>query len=393
MRTGNTIYLDHQASTPLDEAVFEEMLPFLAESFANPHSSDHTSGWAAAAAVNAASTRIGALIGCDNDEIIYTSGATEANNLAILGCRGFLNKRERNQIVTTNIEHKSTIAACAAMSDEYGAELTACKVGSDGRIDLDHLEEILSERVLLLSIGAVNSEIGTIQDIEAINALALRFGVVVHLDAAQMPLAGDMSGAARYADMISLSGHKIYGPKGIGCLYVTRQLQNSISPLIYGGGQQQGIRSGTLPVPLCVGMGAAAALLHRSPQLREALRTKTQKLWDGLSSLDWEIALNGPSIPTRHPGNLNVRFAGFFAEELLGALQPSLAVSTGSACTSGTPEASHVLRAVGLSDEEARSSIRFGVGRFTTDKDIACAVELVVGALERIEGAGLRKAV
>ncbi len=391
MRTGNTIYLDHQASTPLDEAVFEEMLPFLTESFANPHSSDHASGWAAAAAVNSASARIAALIVCDDDEIIYTSGATEANNLAILGLRRLLSKNERNGIITTNIEHKSALATCAAMTDEYGAELTACKVGEDGRIDLGHLEEILSERVLLLSIGAVNSEIGTIQDIEAIYALASRFGVLVHLDAAQMPLACDMSRASSYADMISLSGHKIYGPKGIGCLYVTRRLQSEITPLIHGGGQQQGLRSGTLPVPLCVGMGAACELLLQQPQQRESLRTKSLKLWDGLSALGPEAKLNGPSISARHPGNLSMQFPGFRAEELLGVLQPDLAVSTGSACTSGIPEASHVLRAIGLSDEDAQSSIRLSVGWYTTDKEIACTVELVSDALLRIESAGLRE--
>jgi len=393
MRTGNTIYLDHQATTPLDKGVFGEMLPFLTDSFANPHSSDHASGWTAAAAVNAASAKIGALIGCDNDEIIYTSGATEANNLAIFGIRRLSQKCYRKRIITTEIEHKSSLAACAAMSNDYGTEISFCRIAEDGQIDLNHLEEIISEEILLLSIGAVNSEIGTIQDIKAIYELASRFGVLVHLDAAQMPLASDMSGAAGHADMISLSGHKIYGPMGIGCLYVKRQLQSEIAPLIYGGGQQQGIRSGTLPVPLCVGMGAACDLLQRLPQIRESLRRKNLMLWDALSALGWEISLNGAPISARHPGNLNVRFAGFQADELLGALQPNLAVSTGSACTSGTPEASHVLRAIGLSEDEARSSIRFGVGRFTTDEDIVRAVELVADALARFEAVGLRELV
>lgn len=390
MRSIGSIYLDYQASTPLDEAILLEMLPFFSESFANPHASDHAAGWAANAAVETARARLSALIGCDSDEIIFTSGASEANSLAVFGRRRSLETGKKCRVVTTGIEHKSVIASCRALAEEYNVEVHFCDVDNSGRLDMERLEKMLSDGAHLLTIGAVNSEIGTIQNIIGISDLASRFGVTLHLDAAQMALASDVSEISSYADMISLSGHKFYGPKGIGCLYIKRELQSRIAPLVFGGGQQNSIRSGTLPVPLCVGMGAAANKIGQMPSERDVLRAKTLKLWKGLSGLSYEAVLNGPPIDERHPGNLNVRFPGFDAEDLLSALQPHLAASTGSACTTGAPEASHVLRAIGLKNEEARSSIRFSVGRLTSEDEIVRAVELVDAALKRFEAAGLK---
>lgn len=392
MQTGCETYLDYQASTPLDEAVFQEMLPYFTESFANPHSSAHASGWHADAAVQLSSERIAQLIGCDPDEIIFTSGATEANNLAILGLRKEYSGR-RNGLITSRIEHKSLLAACNIASEEYGAQSIYCNVDNNGCLDLRHLEEIISEQTILISFGAVNSEIGTIQNIKELSQIAARYGALLHLDAAQMPVACDFSETASYADMISLSGHKIYGPKGIGCLYVRRCVQPTMAPLIHGGGQQNGLRSGTLPVPLCVGMGAASNLMIDFADERKSLRGKNARLWEGLKRLDHDVSLNGLPIEDRHPGNLNVNFHGFEAEDVLAALQPHVAASTGSACTSGTPEASHVLRAIGLSEDQARSCIRLSIGRMTTDDDIDRAVESIGSVLSRFQVEGLVAAI
>lgn len=391
MKTDMPIYLDHHASTPIDSVVLREMLPYFAESFANPHSADHAAGWDADKAVQAARLKVSKSIGCDPDEIIFTSGATESNNFAILGLRRLFGTGHRNKIVTTNIEHKSVIDPCRVAAKEYGAVVQKCAVDNKGYLIEDDLKSKIDETVLVLSVGAVNGEIGTIQHIEQIYDLATRFGVLVHLDAAQMPMATDISNAARCADMISLSAHKMNGPKGVGCLYVRREIQSMLAPLIFGGGQQNNLRSGTLPVPLCVGMGAASELLSVRTNERVQLRMKTQKLWEKINALGFEVALNGPSIDDRHPGNLNVRFAGYQAEDILGGLQPHLAASTGSACTSGTPEISHVLDAIGLTEDEARSSIRFGVGCVTTDEEIVQAVELIGAALQRLECVGTRQ--
>lgn len=391
MQTERTIYLDYQASTPVDPAVLQEMLPFFNESFANPHAANHAAGWTADAAVRKAQDRLAKLIGCDADEIIFTSGATESNNLAILGLRRTVTAAERNKIITTSIEHKSVLEPCRVMKGECNSEILICKVDKFGGLDLDHLRRLLSDQVMLLTIGSVNGEIGTIQNFKEIYSLASRFGVLVHLDGAQMPLARDMSDACRYADMISLSGHKMYGPKGIGCLFIRRDLQRQIVPLVFGGEQQNGLRSGTLPVPLCVGMGAAADLLGRVPDERASVRSLTRKLWQELRKLGHEIVLNGAPIDERHPGNMNVRFPGFEAEEILSALQPDLAISTGSACTSGTMEPSHVLRGIGLTEDQARSALRFSLGRLTTEDEIARAVELVDKTLERLEFAGVKQ--
>ena len=240
----------------------------------------------------------------------------------------------------------------------------------------------VDETVLVVSIMAVNNEIGTIQDIPQIAKMLAPHGILFHCDAAQAPCAMDVSNLATHADLVSLSGHKIYGPQGIGALYIRRDLQDKIEPLIYGGGQQDGLRSGTVPVPLCAGMGAAAELLCAPEAAEERTRLSHQRdaFIELLESASFPTTLNGPTGQLRHAGNVNVQFPGFDAHSLLGALQPRLAASTGSACTSGTPEPSHVLRALGLGSEQADSSIRFSFGRFTTDEEIEEAARLVVQA-------------
>lgn len=389
MRSGRTIYLDHQATTPIDPRVLAEMRPYFETSFANPHSADHVLGWDAARAVDEAASRVAGLLGADRDEIIFTSGATESNNLALLGIGRGQGGGTRRRILVSAIEHKCVLAACRALERQLGYETHILPVDGRGRLDISELNGSIGDDVLFISIMAVNNEIGTIQDIRTISEIARAHGVLFHCDAAQASFAINLQGVTSLVDLLSLSGHKMYGPKGIGALYVRRDLQRRIEPLFYGGAQQGGLRAGTLPVPLCVGMGAAAVLAagDSAREERAYLRGKRNRFVERLCSLSWPIVLNGPDDDIRHPGNANVRFRGFSADEILGALQPDVAASTGSACSSGFPEPSHVLRAIGLTTEEAEASIRFSVGRSTTDADVDEAVEFIERALERLAAA------
>ena len=380
-----TIYTDYQATTPVDPRVVVRMAPHWGEAFGNPHSSDHIIGWRAAESVRQASSSVGALIGADPDEVIFTSGATEANNLALLG----LARRapaDRRRILVSAIEHKCVLAAARSLAEREGFEVGVIPVSREGFVDLRYLEEVLDESVLAVSIMAVNNEIGTVQDIEAISKMTSPLGVLFHCDAAQAPAAIDMSGLASQADLISLSGHKMYGPKGIGALYIRRGVQPRVEPIIYGGGQQGGLRSGTVPTPLCVGMAAAAEISGSPEGIEERGRVAALRnlfvrvLCDNIPSL----VLNGPTGNRRHPGNANLQFPGLVAQDILGSVQPHLAASTGAACTSGIPEPSHVLGALGLNSEEAESSIRFSFGRFTTDAEIPEAVRLVSETVESL---------
>ena len=386
MTLKNTIYADYQATTPVDPRVLEKMLPYWGESFGNPHSNDHIVGWKAAEAVRESQTSVAALIGADPDEIVFTSGATEANNLALFG----LARRappSRRRILVSAIEHKCVLAAARALEEREGFTLETIPVDREGFIDLDVLESMLDGSVLAASIMAVNNEVGTIQDLPAIAALLAGHGIIFHCDAAQAPCAMNVSQLAEYADLISLSGHKMYGPQGIGALYVRRDLQPSIEPIIYGGGQQNGLRSGTLPLPLCVGMAAAVDILQTTEGTKEHSRISEQRdLFIRLfHNSGIPVALNGPAGQWRHPGNANLRFRGFAAEDILGSVQPQLAASTGAACASGIPEPSHVLRAMGLSNAEASSSIRFSFGRFTTNNEVEEAARLIIHSLESVQ--------
>ena len=387
----NTIYADYQATTPVDPRVVEKMTPYWREAFGNPHSSDHIIGWRAAGTVREAAVSVAALIGADADEIIFTSGATEANNLALLG----LARRapvDRRRILVSAIEHKCVLAAARSLAEREGFRVETIPVDGEGFIDLDALAERLDETVLVASVMAVNNEIGTIQDIPRIAALLAPHGALFHCDAAQAPCAMDVSELAAHADLISLSGHKVYGPQGIGALYIRHDVWERIEPLIYGGGQQDGLRSGTVPMPLCVGMAAAVEIIRTPEGAEERKRLARQR--DSfvrlLQNSRFPVAVNGPPSDRRHPGNANLRFDGFSAQDILGSLQPRLAASTGAACTSGIPEPSHVLCALGLNEAEAESSIRFSFGRFTTDEEVEKAVGLVVAALESltVEGIG-----
>ena len=384
MNQSNAIYADYQATTPLDPKVLERMLPFWKKAFGNPHSNDHIVGWNAAEAVRQSQTSVATLIGADQDEIIFTSGATEANNLALLGIARNA-PPNRRRILVSAIEHKCVLESARALEDREGFTVERIPVDDSGFVKMDALKEMLDESVLLASVMAVNNEIGTIQDVPTIAGTLAEWGILFHCDAAQAPCAIDLSTIAEHVDLLSLSAHKFYGPQGIGALFIRRYLQSDIEPVIYGGGQQQGLRSGTLPVALCVGMAAAAELIMERGANE---RTRTSGLRDQfighLQDGGATVQLNGPVGIWQHPGNANLRFDSYSAHEILGALQPDLAASTGAACTSGLPEPSHVLRAIGLTADEAESSIRFSFGRFTKEEDISKAARLILHCLDEL---------
>ncbi len=369
------VYLDYQATTPLDPRVLEAMLPYLTDKFGNPHSVSHAFGWEAEEAVEKAREEVASVIGADAKEIIFTSGATESNNLAIKGVAGFY-KTKKNHIITCVTEHKCVLESCRRLERE-GLEVTYLPVQRTGLIDLDDLERAFTERTVLVSIMAVNNEIGVIQPLAEIGAMCRERGVFLHTDAAQavgkIPLdVNDMN-----IDLMSITAHKVYGPKGIGALYVRRRPRVRLAPLFDGGGQERGLRSGTLAAPLCVGLGEAAALSEREmAEEAERIRRLRDRLYEGISGRLAEVPING-DFAARIPGNLNLSFAHLNAESLMAALK-GLAVSTASACTSAALEPSYVLKAIGLEDELANASIRFGIGRFTTEAEIDYAVEEVV---------------
>lgn len=393
MRIQETTYLDYQASTPVDPEVFREMAPFFGARFGNPHSSEHTIGWRASAVVEAAAADVAHLVGSDADEVIFTSGATEANNLALLGLSDLAAQGARRRILVSAIEHKSVLSIGRVLESHHGCTVEHVPVAPSGLIDARALQAALGDDVLLVSVIAVNNEIGTIQDVPQLAAVTRAAGAYFHCDAAQAPCAMDVSDLSAQADLISLSSHKMYGPAGIGALIARRDLQRLLKPIIHGGGQQNGLRSGTLPLPLCVGMGAAARLLsaENAPLERERVRRQRNIFISRLADLGWAAELNGIDGFGRHPGNANLLFRGFAASDILAAVQPRLAASSGSACTSGVPEPSHVLRAIGRTTEEAEASIRFSFGRFNTDEDADKAAAIVASALLGLERAELRE--
>jgi len=385
MKIGETIYLDVQATNPVDSRVLAEMMPYFREKFGNPHSSDHIVGWEASKAIDSAAVKVGNLIGADSDEIIFTSGATEANNLGLIGLAKKGNGGSRQKILISEIEHKSIFAICDVLRNQLGFEVVSVPVDQEGFIDIQKLEELVNEDVYIVSIMAVNNEIGTIQDIQTISTIVRDAGAFFHCDAAQAPLALDIREFSSFVDLLSLSGHKICGPQGIGALYIRRDIKDKIEPIIHGGGQQDSLRSGTLPVPLCVGMGSAVEHLVLPNELEHSeLSTRRNKFIKRLMQLPWEIKLNGPKGEKRHPGNINICFKGYDAHEILNSLQPYIAASTGSACTTGFFEPSHVLAAIGLSREDAESSIRFSFGYLTSDQDLEEALKLIEKVLSRL---------
>jgi cysteine desulfurase len=389
MRTANAvpIYLDNQASTRTDPRVLEAMLPYFTEYYGNPHSESHAHGRIAVDAVERARGEVAGLIGADPREIVFTSGATEANNLAIKGAAHFARAHPtaappRDHIVTLATEHKCVLESCRRLEEE-GFAVTLLPVMDDGLVALDVLAAAIDERTLLVSVMAAHNEIGVIQPLAEIGALCRSRGVLFHTDAAQAFGKIPLDVEAMKIDLMSISGHKIYGPKGIGALYIRRRPRVRLEPLVDGGGQERGLRSGTLPTPLCVGLGRAAAIAGdemaaetvRLRQLRDRLHRSLARRVPGLR-------LNGDA-ERRLPGSLNLGFPGLLAPELIEAC-PSIAISTGSACTSAAVEPSYVLRALGLPDQIANSAIRIGLGRFTTEADIDFAIDALADAAERL---------
>jgi cysteine desulfurase len=375
------VYLDYQATTPTDPRVLQAMLPFFTEAFGNPHST-HGYGSEAEAAVERARGEVAALIGAEPNEIVFTSGATESNNLALIGALRFRRAQPlapRDHLVTLATEHKCVLEAARAAEAE-GARLTILPVEPDGLVDLARLEAALDERAALVSVMAASNETGVLQPLAEIAAIAHRHGAWFHTDAAQAAGKVPLDVAADGIDLLSLSGHKIYGPKGIGALYVRRRPRVRLLPLIHGGGQERGLRSGTLPTPLCVGLGAAAALA-RDEMGAEAARLGRlrDRLLAGLRAAIPGLQVNG-SLAHRLPGNLNVAIPGIDADALLAAL-PELALSTGSACSAAAVEPSYVLRALGLDEAAARGSLRIGLGRFSTEAEVDFAVERLAAAV------------
>ena len=368
------IYLDYQATTPLDPRVHEAMLPYLQDKFGNPHS-EHSFGWEAAEAVDEAARNVAASIGADVGEIVFTSGATEANNLAIQGIARSTGRRG-DHIVTTAIEHKCVLHTALSLSDS-GFSVDVIPVDRSGLVDLAALEAKLTDDTAMVSVMMANNEIGTVQPIAEIGALCRDRGIVFHTDAAQAAGKLPIDVAMLNIDLLSLSGHKIYGPKGIGALYVSRHCPCPLAPLTIGGAQQQGLRAGTVPPFLCAGLGEACRIacaeLARDRAHSEALR---DTFWSILSSHLPDTVINGDMV-YRLPHNLNILFPGNDADSLLASVQGEIAASTGSACNAGLIEPSYVLLALGLSLEEANSSIRFGFGRFTSMDDVERAAILL----------------
>ena len=374
------VYLDYQATTPCDPRVVEKMLPYFTEMFGNAHSVTHSFGWQAEEAVELARELVAELIGAEAKEITFTSGATEANNLAIKGLAHFYGAK-KNHIVTTATEHKCVLEAAHRLERE-GYEVTVLEVKPDGLVDLAALEAAITERTLLVSVMAVNNEIGVIQPLAEIGALCRAKGAFFHSDAAQGLGKIPLDVEAMNIDLMSLSGHKVYGPKGIGALYVRRKPRIRLAAEMDGGGQERGLRSGTLPTPLIVGFGEACRLAGIEMEAEtERLRGLRDRLYQGIAGRLEGVGLNGHR-DRRIPGNLNLSFAWVEGDQLLRGLT-DVAVSTGSACSAATLEPSYVLRALGLNSELAHASLRIGLGRFTTEEEVDFAIDAIVGAVGR----------
>jgi cysteine desulfurase len=374
------VYLDNQATTRCDPRVLAAMLPWFSEEYGNPHSADHAMGQRAEAAVERARGEVAALVGADAKEIIFTSGATESTNIAIKGAARHAIRmgNPRRRLVTVATEHKCTLACVEDLADE-GFEPVFLPVRPDGLLDPDALRDALAVPTLLVSVMAVNNEIGVVQDVLALAAMAKEAGALFHTDAAQAAGKIALDATSSGIDLLSLSGHKLYGPKGVGALFVRRRPRVRLAPLFSGGGQERGLRSGTLPAPLIIGLGAACRLAAaemaeeagRIVGLRDRLLGELRRQMPGLR-------VNG-SLQARIPGNLHLTFPGATAFELMARL-PDLCVSSGSACSSAEIEPSHVLRALGLTAEAAARSLRIGIGRFTSRADIDYAADALSAA-------------
>jgi len=376
------IYMDHHATTPVDPRVLEEMLPYFTEEFGNASSSTHAFGWRAKEAVEKARSRVAALIGAEPEEVVFTSGATESDNIAIKGV-AHRYRDKGNHIITSPTEHKAVLETCSSL-EKQGFEITYLPVDKYGLVDPEDVRRAITERTVLVSLMHVNSEIGTVHPIREIGAITREKGVLFHTDAVQglgkLPIdVNEMN-----IDLLSLSGHKIYGPKGIGGLYVRRRSPRvRLTPVIDGGGQERNFRSGTLNVPGIVGLGKACEICQgEMEEESKRLTALRERLLTGITEYLDEVYLNGhPTL--RHPGNLNLSFDFVEGESLLMSIK-DVALSSGSACTSENLKGSYVLLAIGVPEERAHTSIRFGLGRWNTEEEVDYVAEKIVEAVNRL---------
>lgn len=376
------VYLDYHATTPVDPEVLKAMLPYFTEVFGNAASRNHEYGWTAEAAVEKARAQVAALIGATDKEIIFTSGATESNNLAIIGVAEMY-KDKGKHIITTPVEHKAVLDTCHYLESK-GYQITLLPVDKTGRVNPEDVRKAITDQTILVSVMMANNEIGTINPIAEIGAICKEKGVLFHTDAVQGAGKLEIDVQKMGVDLLSLTAHKIYGPKGVGGLYVRRKAPRvRLAPLVHGGGHERGMRSGTLNVPGIVGFGKAAELarINRAAE-NERLQKLRERLWKGLQAELDELHLNGH--PTeRLPNNLNVSFAYVEGESLMMGMK-DIAVSSGSACTSASLEPSYVLKAVGVGDDLAHSSIRFGLGRFSTEEEVDYALKKTIQTVKKL---------
>ena len=375
------IFMDYQSTTPTDPRVVEAMLPYFTQKFGNPHSRSHAYGWEAEEACEIARGHVALLIGADAKEIIFTSGATEANNIALKSVGAFY-KDKKNHIITVVTEHKCVLDSARHM-ELNGFEVTYLPVQTNGLIDLAELKAAIRPTTLMVSVMAVNNEIGVIQPLAEMGKITREAGVFFHTDAAQAFGKIPLDVEAMNIDLMSLSGHKIYAPKGVGALYVRRRPRIRLESLFSGGGQERGMRSGTLPVPMVVGFGEAARLAKLEMQDETArIRYLSEKFLKAVMDDVPDVFMNGDR-EQRWPGCINLSFAYIEGESMIMAIK-NLAVSSGSACTSASLEPSYVLRSIGVGEELAHTSIRFGIGRFTTEAEVDEAIKLVTGSIDKL---------
>lgn len=374
------IYLDSAATTKIDPRVLEQMMPYLTEEYGNPASRSHSFGWTAEAAVEKARKQVADTVGCDEKEVIWTSGATESINLALKGAAQFYQEKGKH-LITIKTEHKATLDTMREL-ERIGFEVTYLNPEENGLIDINKLVAAIRSDTILLSVMFVNNEIGVIQDISAIGNLCREKGIIFHVDAAQAVGKVDVNLSEISVDLMSFSAHKVYGPKGVGALYIRRKPRVRLLPLIHGGGHERGFRSGTLPTHQIVGMGAAFELAKQEmPTELPRLRALRDKLLAGLQNME-EVYVNG-DLEQRVAQNLNISFNYVEGESLMMAIK-DIAVSSGSACTSASLEPSYVLRALGRNDELAHSSIRFSISRFTTEEEIDYTIKLLQDKVSKL---------
>jgi len=375
------IYLDYQSTTPIDPRVIKIMTNIMENDFGNPHSRSHSYGWKAEELVENARKQIANLINAHEKEIFFTSGATESNNISIKGVAQFYKDANKNEIITLATEHKCVINSCRDLEQD-GFKSIFLPVQKNGLIDLNLLEKSITDKTCLVSIMAVNNEIGVIQPLKEIGALCRKKGVFFHTDCAQAFGKILLDVEEMNIDLMSISGHKIYGPKGIGAIYIRRKPRVRIKSLISGGGQERGIRSGTVPTFLAVGLGLASEIAKNEIEKDfQHVKKLSDKFYQAITNLT-HVYLNGDKA-NRYPGNLNFSFAGIEGESMIMAIK-DLAVSSGSACTSASLEPSYVLYALGVEDDLAHTSIRFGFGRFTTEEEIDYAINLIANKVSKL---------